>query len=93
MIDEDAAAEEARYDRFYAMMHNLDEAGTRDVLKIAKGRWEIEESFRITKTQMRARPIDLSRKKRTDRGTPPDRVHRTSVLPHPGEEAGRQLYG
>ena len=64
MIDEEAAAEEARYDGFYAMMHNLDEAGTGDVLKIAKGRWEIEESFRITKTQMRARPIYLARKDR-----------------------------
>jgi hypothetical protein len=45
-------------------MHNLEEADTSDVLKITKGRWEIEESFRITKTEMRARPVYLGRKDR-----------------------------
>ena len=64
MINEDAIAEEAKYDGFYATMHNLDEAETSDILKITKGRWEIEESFRITKTEMRARPIYLARRDR-----------------------------
>jgi len=64
MINEEAIAEEAKYDGFYATMHNLDEAETSDILKITKGRWEIEESFRITKTEMRARPIYLARKDR-----------------------------
>ena len=63
-IDEDLIREEARYDGFYAMMHNLEEAETSDVLRIMKGRWEIEESFRITKTHLRARPIYLARKDR-----------------------------
>lgn len=64
LIDEEAIEEEARFDGFYAVMHNLEEAQTSDVLRITKGRWEIEESFRITKTQMRARPIYLARKDR-----------------------------
>lgn len=63
-INEKAVAEEARFDGFYATMHNLEEADTSDVLKITKGRWEIEESFRITKTEMRARPVYLGRKDR-----------------------------
>lgn len=64
LIDEEAIAGESVYDGFYATMHNLEEAETSDVLKITKGRWEIEESFRITKTEMRARPIYLARKDR-----------------------------
>ena len=28
-----------------------------DLLKISRARWEIEESFRIMKTQMKARPV------------------------------------
>ena len=64
LINEEAIGEEARFDGFYAVMHNLEEAQTSDVLKVTKGRWEIEESFRITKTQMRARPIYLARKDR-----------------------------
>lgn len=64
LIDEKAIEEEARFDGFYAVMHNLEETQTSDVLRITKGRWEIEESFRITKTQMRARPIYLARKDR-----------------------------
>ena len=64
LLNEAVIEEEARFDGFYAAMHNLEEAQTSDVLKIMKGRWEIEESFRITKTQMRARPIYLARKDR-----------------------------
>ena len=64
LLNESVIEEEARFDGFYAAMHNLEEAQTSDVLKITKGRWEIEESFRITKTEMRARPIYLARKDR-----------------------------
>lgn len=34
------------------------------ILKITKGRWEIEESFRIMKLDFLARPINLSREDR-----------------------------
>ena len=34
------------------------------ILKITKGRWEIEESFRIMKSDFLARPINLSREDR-----------------------------
>lgn len=34
------------------------------ILKITKGRWEIEKSFRIMKSDFLARPINLSRKDR-----------------------------
>ena len=35
-----------------------------EILKIVKGRWEIEESFRIMKSDFLARPVNLSREDR-----------------------------
>ena len=58
-IDEDRIAEEARYDGFYAVTTDLsDDVGT--VIRINKGRWEIEESFRILKGELAARPVFVS---------------------------------
>ena len=59
-VDEGAIAEEARYDGFYAVCTNLDD-DIRDILHIVKNRWEIEESFRIMKTEFSARPVYLQR--------------------------------
>lgn len=65
-IDTDRVADEEQYDGFYAICTNLEEHTDRlghthhtiaDLLKINRARWEIEESFRIMKTQMRARPV------------------------------------
>ena len=62
-INEEAVAEEARYDGFYAMETNLDD-DVETIMKVAKGRWEIEESFRIMKDDFRSRPVYLSRNDR-----------------------------
>lgn len=65
-IDTERVADEEQYDGFYAICTNLEEYTDRsghprhtvkDLLKINRARWEIEESFRIMKTQMRARPV------------------------------------
>ena len=58
-LDEDKIAEEARYDGLYAVCTDLldDEVG--DILKISEGRWQIEECFRIMKTDFSARPVYL----------------------------------
>lgn len=65
-IDYDRVSDEERYDGFYAITTNLEEytdkLGNRHhtipgLLKINRARWEIEESFRIMKTQMKARPV------------------------------------
>lgn len=62
-LDEEAIAEEAKYDGFYATETNLlDDVKT--VLNVAKGRWEIEESFRIMKSDFHSRPVYLSRNDR-----------------------------
>ena len=58
-LDEDKIAEEARYDGLYAVCTDLldDEVG--DILKVSEGRWQIEECFRIMKTDFSARPVYL----------------------------------
>lgn len=62
-IDETAIAEDAKFDGFYATETNLlDDVTT--VLNVAKGRWEIEESFRIMKNDFHSRPVYLSRNDR-----------------------------
>ncbi len=51
---------EAQFDGFYALcVPEKMEADIEDILKISKGRWEIEESFRIMKSDFRARPVYL----------------------------------
>ena len=62
-INESLINEEAKYDGYYALTTNLI-GEINDILKITKGRWEIEESFRIMKSDFLARPINLSREDR-----------------------------
>ena len=56
---------EAQFDGLYALCvpENM-EAGIEDILQISKGRWEIEESFRIMKSEFKARPVYLHRDER-----------------------------
>ena len=62
-INEDLIKEEKKYDGYYALSTNLI-GNIDDILKITKGRWEIEESFRIMKSDFLARPVNLSREDR-----------------------------
>jgi len=54
----DAVAGEAEYDGFYAVCTNLDDDPA-DIAKINHDRWEIEESFRIMKSEFKSRPVYL----------------------------------
>jgi len=62
-INEDLINEESKYDGYYALTTNL-VGDINKIFKIVKGRWEIEESFRIMKSDFLARPINLSREDR-----------------------------
>lgn len=55
--------EEEMYDGFYAVCTNLDDA-PETIVKVNKKRWEIEECFRIMKTEFKARPVYVKRKER-----------------------------
>ena len=62
-INQELINEEEKYDGYYALTTNL-VGDITEILKIVKGRWEIEESFRIMKSDFRARPVNLSREDR-----------------------------
>ena len=62
-INEDVIKDEEQYDGYYALTTNLI-GDIEQILKIVKGRWEIEESFRIMKSDFLARPVNLSREDR-----------------------------
>lgn len=48
------------YDGFYAVVTNLEENPS-EIIKINKQRWEIEENFRIMKSEFEARPVYVQR--------------------------------
>lgn len=58
-LDTDKVEEEARYDGMYAVTTDLLDDEVQDILKVSEGRWEIEECFRIIKTEFEARPVFL----------------------------------
>jgi len=59
-LDSDRISEEEMYDGFYAVITNL-EGDVGEILKINRRRWEIEENFRIMKTDFEARPVYVRR--------------------------------
>lgn len=63
IIDSDQIAKEAAYDGFYAVCTNLSDDAQR-VADISHRRWEIEECFRIMKSEFKARPVFLRREER-----------------------------
>ena len=62
-IDEDAIAKEEQYDGFYAVCTSLED-GPEPIIKVNQRRWEIEECFRIMKSEFQARPVYLKLKDR-----------------------------
>lgn len=62
-LNQEQIDDEATYDGLYAVCTNLD-YDVSSIIKINQKRWEIEECFRIMKTEFKARPVYLSRKDR-----------------------------
>lgn len=58
-LDEEKISDEARYDGLYAVCTDLLDDEVSDILKVSEGRWQIEECFRIMKTDFSARPVYL----------------------------------
>lgn len=63
-LNTDAIAEEEKYDGFYAVCTNLEKMDVEQIVRINRKRWEIEECFRIMKTEFKARPVFLQREDR-----------------------------
>ena len=59
-LDMEQIRKEEMYDGFYAVITNL-EGDVSEILKINRQRWEIEENFRIMKTEFEAHPVYVRR--------------------------------
>jgi transposase len=59
-LNEEQIQKEEMYDGFYAVITNL-EGDVNEIININKQRWEIEENFRIMKTEFEARPVYVRR--------------------------------
>lgn len=59
-LDTERIKEEEMYDGFYAVVTNLEDDPS-EIIKINKRRWEIEENFRIMKSEFEARPVYVQR--------------------------------
>ena len=64
-IDTDLISKEETYDGFYGVCTNLED-DVDIIVKVNRKRWEIEESFRIMKSEFKARPVHLSRDDRIE---------------------------
>lgn len=62
-LDQNRIDNEMKYGGFYAVCTNLED-DVSDIIRINQKRWEIEECFRIMKTEFKARPVYLSRRDR-----------------------------
>lgn len=63
-LDEQKVADEEMYDGLYAVCTDLIDDEVKDILKVSEGRWQIEECFRIMKTDFSARPVYVRREDR-----------------------------
>ena len=63
-LDNQKIENEAQYDGLYAICTDLLDDDVKDILKVSEGRWQIEECFRIMKTDFSARPVYLQNENR-----------------------------
>lgn len=63
LIDEDIYKDEEKYNGLYGITTNLID-DTKTIIKVMKGRWEIEESFKIMKDEFDSGTVYLSREDR-----------------------------
>lgn len=65
-FDEEKLKEEEKYDGYYAIVSSELEETDQRIIDIYRGLWKIEESFKVTKSDLEARPVYLSREDRID---------------------------
>ncbi len=61
VFDADTLAEEEKYDGYYAIVTSELDTTDEKIIEIYRGLWKIEESFKITKSDLETRPVYLSR--------------------------------
>ena len=70
-LDIDKIREDEQYDGYYAIVTNVFDEGENKgkfgddkIIEIYRGLWQIEDSFRVTKSELEARPVFASREDR-----------------------------
>ena len=66
VFNEAKLLEEEKYDGYYSIVTSELEMSDREIVDTYRGLWEIEESFRITKGTLEARPVYVSRQDRIE---------------------------
>lgn len=56
-LDQDAIAEDERYDGYYLIITSETEKTEGEIIEVYRGLWRIEESFRVTKSELEDRPV------------------------------------
>lgn len=62
----DKIKEEEKYDGYYSIVTSEMNLSDNEIIKIYGGLWEIEESFRIIKSEFKARPVYVSTEEHID---------------------------
>jgi transposase len=60
-FNEEALAEDERYDGYYVIVTNRHDMSDDWVIDTYRGLWRIEETFKVTKSELEARPVYVSR--------------------------------
>ncbi len=66
VLDEEKLREEERFDGYYAIVTSELDKSDSEIIDIYRGLWRIEESFKVTKSDLKARPVYLSRQDRIE---------------------------
>ena len=66
IFNEEKLMEEEIYDGYYAIVTSEWQEEDHKILDIYRGLWQIEEAFRVCKSDLEARPVYLSRQERID---------------------------
>ena len=66
VFDKAKLLEEEKFDGYYAIVTSELDKSDKEIIDIYRGLWRIEESFKITKSDLKTRPIYLSRHDRIE---------------------------
>ena len=61
-LDEDKISEEEKLDGYYMIVSSEFDKTPDEIIDIYRGLWRIEETFKVTKSELDARPVYVSRK-------------------------------
>lgn len=65
-LDLERLEEEEKYDGYYVIVTSEYKESDDRIIEMYRGLWRIEESFRVTKTDLEARPVHVSRNDRIE---------------------------